>query len=242
MKKNKSTSRKKRRRLNPKKAFLFVATICIFVLLFKMALKINVANIEVIGNEYVSDAEVIKLAHLNDKTSFLGLNTKEACNNIKVNELVDTCRIKRKLLFKLSIEIEENRPLFYYANVGKLVLSNSKEVDYNNIYGVPTLINYVPEKVLLGFISGLKAINSDIIRSISEIEYSPSKNSDGTFIDDERFMLSMKDGNIVYVNNRKIDVLASYDKIIASVGDKRGYYNLDSDYNNYYFEEFTSER
>ena len=51
-------------------------------------------------------------------------------------------------------------------------------------------------------------------------------------------MLSMKDGNIVYINIRNIKVLDSYDKIYASLGDKKGIYNLDSDYGNYYIEEF----
>jgi len=114
-------------------------------------------------------------------------------------------------------------------------------IDSTNTFGVPNLINYVPEKVLTNFIEGLSNIKSDIIRQINEIEYTPSANSDGTYIDEERFMLEMNDGNIIYINNKNIEVLNSYEKVFASIGDKKGYYNFDSDFNNYFFKEFESE-
>ena len=54
-------------------------------------------------------------------------------------------------------------------------------------------------------------------------------------------MMTMNDGNIVYINNRNIKVLNKYEKIYASIGNKKGYFNFDADYDNYYFQEFGEE-
>lgn len=232
------TKRKRKRRLNIKRAFLLALVLVLIAFCIKSIVKVDIGNIEVVGNEFLSDSQIIKLAGLTDDSRFFELSSKNVCDEIRTNPLIATCKLEHHLGFDITIAITENKPVFFYAYTGKLVLSNASEIDENNIYGVPTLINYVPEKVLKAFSSGLAGIKSDIIRSISEIEYSPSENSDGAYIDEERFMLSMNDGNIVYVNNRKLDVLNNYDKIYASLGDRKGYYNFDSDFNNYLFKDF----
>lgn len=232
---------KKKRRLNFKRVFLLVFVILIFVFGIKYAYKINVSSIQIIGNQNVLDNKIIKLASLDKKTSFLGLNKHNTCKKILSEPLVATCKITKKINLKIIIAVSENYPLFYYNDSHNLILNNGSEYNAPNTYGVPNLINYVPSNILSSFVDGLKNINSDIIRDISEIEYTPSLNSDGTFIDEERFMLSMKDTNIVYINIKNISILNSYNKIYASNGDKKGVYNLDSDYGIYYFKEFGSK-
>lgn len=237
-KKRVATKKKVRRRLNIKRAFLLALIIVMLVIIFMEIFKVDVENVNVTGNKFVSDSKVIKLADLNNETSYLRISSREICKKVKAEPFINTCHVKRHIGFKLTIEVTENKPLFFYVNTNKLVLSDESQIETEKNFGVPNLINYVPEKVLSKFISGLKNINSDIIRGISEIEYSPSSNNDGAYIDEERFMLSMNDGNVVYINIRNIDALNDYEKIYASIGDRKGYYNLDSDYNAYYFEEF----
>ena len=55
--------------------------------------------------------------------------------------------VKKGLNFTIKIKIKENKPLFYYNN--KLVLSNGDIIEnkYNNIYGIPTLINDVNKEI-----------------------------------------------------------------------------------------------
>lgn len=227
-----------KRRLKTKRVFILALVLICFILLVNALGKVNVSNITVTGNEYVSNGAIIKAAKLNNKVSFLKLKKKDACDGIKKMSLISDCHIKRKFNFSIEIEVVENKPLFYYLSDKKLILSDGTMLEEGNTYGVPTLINSVPEKILSEFISGLSSINSDIIRSVSEIEYTPSTNSAGAYIDEERFMLSMNDGNIVYVNNRHISSLAYYEKIYASIGDKKGYYNCDCEYNTCIFNEF----
>ena len=71
-------------------------------------------------------------------------------------------------------------------------------------------------------------INYDIINSISEIEYAPTKNSDGTITDENIFIFKMNDGNIVYISTDKLEIMNKYQKIYASLGNKKGILHLDN--------------
>lgn len=232
------TKKVKKRRLNIKRVFILALLIFLAILIPTKIFKVTIKGTTVIGNNYLSDSAIIKAGGLNSDTSLLKLSEKKICKKIKTLKIVDTCEIKKTWNMKVKITITENKPLFYYTSQNKIALSNGTFIEENNKFGVPTLINYVPEKILLKFITGLNDIDDDIIRSISEIEYSPSQNGDGTFIDEGRFMLNMNDGNTVYVNNTHIDVLNYYKRIYASIGDKKGTYYFDCDFDNYYFKEY----
>ena len=88
--------------------------------------------------------------------------------------------------------------------------------------GIPTLINYVPSDIEEKFINKFKNIDKDVISIISEIEYSK------TDYDDNRFLLTMNDGNQVYVTVNKLDVLNKYIDIIKKLDNKKGILYLDS--------------
>lgn len=240
----------KKKRLNFKGVLFLVFIIVMIVLGGKALLKINIENVEVLGNNYLSSSQIIKLAGLNNNTSYFGFSSQTACKNIKTSKLVEKCNIKRKFGLKIQINITENRPLFYYPSEGVIVLSHRKRINDDISYPVPTLINYTPGEILDKFIDGLSSLNSDIISNIAEIEYSPSKNNRGAYYDETRFMLEMNDGNIVYINIQNIEALDDYPKIYASVGDVKGYYNFDSErikydseteYKNYLFNPFGEE-
>ena len=73
----------------------------------------------------------------------------------------------------------------------------------------------------------MKDLNYDIINSISEIEYAPSKDSDGKIIDEEIFHFKMNDGNLVIISIDRISIMSKYQKIYASLKDKKGILHLD---------------
>ena len=74
---------------------------------------------------------------------------------------------------------------------------------------------------------------------VNEIEYSPSYNSKNQIIDENRFLLSMTDKNLVYVTINKINLLDSYLDIIATekLTDK-GTLFLDGDETRHSFKKF----
>lgn len=237
-KKSVKTRVKKKVRLKIKGVLLLACIVIVLIFLVTELLKVNVTTVKVTGNDYLKDAEIIKLAGFNNETKFFEFRKKEVCENLQKNALVSTCKIKRKWNLQIEIEITENVPLFYYANESAVVLSDGTRMSNENIYGLPTLVNLTTEKVLNEFIDGLSKVKSDIIHSISEIEYSPSISASGVYIDEERFILSMIDGNTIYINNRNLDVLNRYDTIYATLGDKKGILNFDCDFGNYPFTEY----
>ncbi len=228
-----------KRRLKIKGVLFLLAVFAFLYLSIMVLLKVNVKNISVKGTDYLKDSQIIKEAGLTDGIKFFGFTSNSLCAKIKENPLVKTCKINRSIDFKIEIEIEENVPLFYYANEQSIVLSDGTKLESNaNNYGIPTLINHTDEEVLKDFIAGLNDVKSDIIRSISEIEYSPSASKEGVYIDKERFVLIMNDGNTVIINNRKLETLNYYETIYASIGNKKGTFNFDCDFDNYLFTEY----
>ena len=236
---NKRTKTKKvvKRRLRWQGVF-FLASICaVFFFLFQAAMQVEIKTVKVSGNEYVKDAQIIKNAGFNESVKYFGFKSKKVCEDVVSDPLIKSCKIKRGLGFQIEIVVEENIPLFFYSSESSIVLSDKSFVDGTNLYGLPTLINFVPEDVFSEFVDRLADIDGDIIRSIGEIEYTPTTSANGTYIDKERFIMDMNDGNTVIINNRNMSILNRYKKIYASI-DKLGVYNFDCDYDNYIFTEY----
>lgn len=217
---------------------IFLASICAFVyLLVTILLNVDVRAVKISGNEYVKDSQIIKSAGFNEPVDFLGFSSKKVCAQVVEDPLISECEIKRSWDFKVEIIVQESKPLFFYSSDNAIVLSSGERIEGANTYGLPTLINFVPEEILNEFITGLAEIDSDIISSISEIEYSPTIAENGTYIDQERFVFDMNDGNTVIINNRNMPVFNHYKKVYASI-DKKGVYNFDCDFDNYLFSEY----
>jgi hypothetical protein len=65
-------------------------------------------------------------------------------------------------------------------------------------------------------------VDDNIINHISEIKYDPNE------VDEGRFLLTMTDGNYVYLSINKFDSINSYITIMKKFQDKRGILYLDS--------------
>ena len=146
-----------------------------------------IKNIYIKNTKLLSDNEIIEVAGIKKYPSLLKTNSKKLEKKISTLELVTSVKVKKSLLGKITIDIEEAKPLFYNRNTEKVVLSNGLEVNNNRKYlGIPTLVNYVPKDLLKEFISSFKDVNSDIIGMINEILYDPDIKEEVT-IDDKRF-------------------------------------------------------
>ena len=217
----------------------------IFVLLFFVGLmifflfQIKTSRIIITGNTLVSDNEIIVTSGFKNYPYLFRESTKDIKERLKTISLIDSVNIHKSILGTLRIEVMEAKPLFYNRNNNKLVLANKKEIESENLYGVPTLINYVPDTYYIRFIEELGEIDTNVLSLISEIEYQPWTSNDVT-IDDTRFFLRMSDGNHVYVNLINLSKLNNYIEIYASLEGKSGTLYLDSSSDKISFSEFTS--
>lgn len=228
---------KKRLKLRMKVVGKILLVILVICALFAYINNLDTKNIVIKGNNNIKDVEIIEIADIKNYPKIFKLNIKKTESKIKKLDLVETVKIKRNLLGKLTIEIEENDILFYYKYNQKYVTDNKKELkDNKEIIGYPTLINFTPNTVFDELVKGLSKIDNNIIKMIDEIEYTPYKNSDGEVIEESslytnaRFTLHMKDENTVIIDTVNIKRLQNYPKIFTSLkmDETKGILELDT--------------
>ena len=238
--------RKKKVRLKKGRFAILLATFLIVIIAFYYLFNLRIMQIEITGTNLLTDNEIIEIAGIKNYPKLFSVSSFSIKNRIKKLDLVNDVKVSKNLYGKLSIKVDEARVLFYNKNNDKIVLSNEKEIDFSQNYlGIPTLLNYVPSDIYKDLVKGLNYIDDDVLRLISEIEYSPSKTQDGEVIDDNRFMLRMNDTNIVYMNTINIKKINKYmeitSTIIATNEEKHGVLYLDSSIEDRFsFESFES--
>lgn len=222
MKKNTKVVRKKKK-LNWLKVIIFILFlyfVCYFI--FDIT-NFRTKNLIIKGNYYLTDEEVIEQAELEEYPSYFLTNIFSIKKKLLKNNMIKDAKVRRNLNMGYVITIEEEKILYKRRSDSYYVLSGQKETTLkSNISGVATLINYTPKKQEKQLQKEFSKLDIDILNKISEIEYSPNKT------DDERFLLYMTDGNLVYITLTKVDELNYYIKIVNQLDGKKGVLNLDS--------------
>lgn len=200
---------------------ILIFFIVLIILYFGGSYLINtkIKNIYVIGNDILSDQEVIRLANIEDYPSFYKTFSYTLKKRIKKSELVKDVKIKKKFFNVLKIYIEEYTPVL--IKDGKTVLENGVAID-KKVANLPTLSDLEDKGVYTKLIDKLSKLNATEKNQISEIIYTPSE------YDNTRFLLYMNDGNHIYINISKLDNLNYYSEIYPTLNGKKGTLYLDS--------------
>ena len=218
--------RKKRKRLKIKSVLIFLLFILFLIGIAYALTLIKVRTYYVYNNTYLTDAEVLKELKLDKNSSFVTINTYYEKSLIKKSKFIKDVKIKRTLDLEIKVDIKEYKILFYDLKSKKTVIENGEAIDYLDTNS-PVLVNSIDDKdVYKNLVKKMNKINNNVLSTISEISYSPNG------IDKERFLLSMNDGNYVYVTLTKLSKINDYKKIIDSVENKKGILYLD--YGNYF--------
>ncbi len=209
----------KKRKLKIKNILILLLLLILLYLGINYILHIKIKNIYIINNNIVPDKDIISSAKLDDYPSFLLTTSKEIENNILKNNYIKEVSVTKKIGSKVYIEIEEYRALCLYNNEIILESGNKVENTYNLI--LPVLLNDV-NIIYDDFINYFSKVDEGILTKISEIEYVPNE------VDNERFLLTMNDGNYVYITLTKITKLNKYNSIKDQLEGKLGIIYLDS--------------
>lgn len=217
---------KKKIRVKVKKRKLKIKNILILLLLLILLyfginyiLHIKFKNIYIINNNIVPDKDIISYAKLEEYPSFFLTTSKEIENNILKNNYIKEVSVTKKIGSKVYIKIEEYKTLCLYNNEIILESGNKVENTYNLI--LPVLLNDV-SSIYDDFINYFSEVDYGILSKISEIEYVPNE------VDNQRFLLTMNDGNYVYITLTKITKLNKYNSIKDQLEGKLGIIYLDS--------------
>ncbi len=217
---SKTKSKKRVRKIKYGRIFLIIILpLCLLGILFCFV-EFPIKNIFISGNSILSDQEIIELAGISDYPSIFEYSSLEIEKKLESNKYIDSVKIKKKKLKEIYIEVVENKPVFYYAYSDETVFSNTKL--YSGTYSTCTLLNYTPSEYFDLLVDGMITLDDSVRKRISEIQYVPND------VDDERFLLTMNDGNYVYITLSKIDLLDSYIEIVKTFDGKKGILYLDS--------------
>ena len=182
-----------------------------------------IKNIYISGNKILDDETVIELAKLSNNPSFLLTSTSEIKRNLSKSDYINNIKVSKKLGNVIDIKVEEYKALALTNNGQRVILSSGKIIENkDNITDVPVLNNNISDKVFNYFIKKFSGVNDNILRQISQLEYSPVS------VDDKRFLLYMDDGNMIYITLTKIDKLNKYNAIKDKMDNQTGLIYLDS--------------
>ena len=212
--------RRKKRRLKLKRIFILFVILFLIVFLGSFVFNLKINNIYVKGNNYLSEQDIIEYAKIDNYPKIIDCSNYGIEKKLKKNKLINAVKVYKKGLRNLYIEIEENRPLYYDSTENKTILLDKTKV--NTIYNVPTLINYIPDTKIEKFLKKIKEIEFDALIKISDIEYKPND------VDKNRLLLTMNDGNYVYITINNLPDINNYINIVKEFKNKKGILFLDS--------------
>lgn len=214
----------KKKKKNKKKIILKILIIIIILgsLIFYFK-NMKIKNIYVTGNNTLKDQEIIELAGINNYPNLFQISSKKIEKKIKLNPLIDSVKVKKTFLGKITINIKEYNLLLKNEIDNTIYLDNGQKITNDiNIIGLPTLTNDVDKDILNNFLKKLNTINKDILSKISEITYSPNE------YDKDLFLFLMNDGNYVYITTTRLDNINKYENVLLELEGKKGIIYLDS--------------
>lgn len=216
----KKKNKKKRRKIRYDRVFLFLLVLGIIGYIIYYIFTLPITNIFIIGTETINDQTIIDDLGISNYPSSASISVSALKKKLEKNVLIKSAKVSRVGLRKIKIQIEENRPLFYYKNDGVTVMIDKTTT--KEILDCPILINYTPKKIYKKLIDAMSEASINIQNHISEIKYDPNE------VDEGRFLLTMTDGNYVYLSINKFDSIESYITIMKKFQNKRGVLYLDS--------------
>ena len=210
-----------KRKLNVKRVIVFLLSVLILSFFIYKLVNVNISNIYIKGNNYLTDQYIIDISGLSNYPNSLSNISFNIEKKLKKDSFILDAKVKKRgLLNKVYIEIIENYPLYYYASLDKTVLYNGDMID-GNISNI-TLINKIPDTIYDKFISKFRDLEYSVLDRISEVRYNPNE------VDSERFLILMNDENYVYVTLNRFLNLNKYVDIIKTFSGKKGVLHLDS--------------
>lgn len=212
-----ATKKVKVKKLNIARILVFLLMIYIVVYSLYCAYKTPVNHFEISGNNLLSDAEILRDLKLTDYPAFFSVSTSGLEKKLKKNKYIKDATVNYAWNFTVKIKIEENKPVYLDKQSGFICLADGECINNDrNITEVPTLLNNTPENIRKMLCKGLSDVDIGIFSLINDIEYKPSYNTKNEIIDENRFLISMNDKNLVYLNARKIDRINKYLDITAT--------------------------
>ncbi|PGM54854.1 FtsQ-type POTRA domain-containing protein [Bacillus sp. AFS053548] len=132
------------------------------------------------GNQLYSDKEIQKLADVSVDDSFLTIRSKRVVDQLESQNTIQSAIVHKRFPNKVEIDVKEFQPVGQGLFSGKkyLLLESGVLIKEKNSLGnttAPDLIGWKQGDELQEMAAELKKMPQSIFQSISEIDYTPSK-------------------------------------------------------------------
>ena len=124
----------KKRKVNFKKILLFILVIYIIFFLVYEIINLKIKNIYIIGNNILSDYEIMKIANIDDYPAFIKTFDGKIKKKLLASDYIENVKIERKFFNKLYITIEENNIIDILKSNKKIINDEGNYLD--NIYEI----------------------------------------------------------------------------------------------------------
>lgn len=212
----------KRKKIKVFHFLIFLVIIGILVFSVYFILNSPIRNINITGNVYLSDEEIIEQAGIKNYPSFFLTLSHQIKQNVEKLPIVKEVVVKKGLFNVLTIHVKEYRIILKDGSTNKYILENGKKLELTLEYGVAKLTNSVVGEKYQKLIEEFLTIKSGVFEKISEVKYVPNE------YDKDRFLLYMSDGNSVYLTLTKFEMINYYNKVLSQLEGRKGILYLDS--------------
>lgn len=170
--------RKANRRLIFLLAFFFILIGCVLYFLSPLS---HVKTVQVIGNRYLSESQIIKLSKIDKDQSIWKIDTTQVANQIKQNPEMNSVEVIPMFPNSIKIIVTEHNKMAYLSKGKQFypILENGDiltglELDEMPVFA-PVLLDFTEGKVLNKLLKELAKLPEEVQNSISEIHHSPTK-------------------------------------------------------------------
>jgi cell division protein FtsQ len=167
----------------------------------------EVKNIEISGNQLISDEEVEERLQFGTGDRMFSANLSRATENIAMLPAVEEVEIEREWWNTINVSVTEYQAVGYVANNSDYypVLENAQVLrGYPSTPGSAPILHYFEGREFDRMVESLNDIEPDIREGISEIYYRPSENSS------TRIHMFMNDGQEIVADYRTINEKMNY--------------------------------
>lgn len=231
---------KQRRRKKANRRLVFYLSIfflLICIIIYLQSPLSNIKSIEVTGNIYLSDEEVIQESHLSTDTNIWAVNLQKIEQQISKHPLVQNVVVNKKLPWTIEISLTEHAKVGYFKEDNDFypILGNGAILSsVSQLNGdAPLLIDFKDDEYLIRMTKELNKLPKTILNLISEVHWKPVKENQN------KIYLFMNDGYIVDGTIRNFaEKMQIYPSIVSQLDpDSKGIIHIGV---GAYFEQFNN--